>query len=166
MSKERPQPQDVYGFTDREQLFGFITDRRFRAIVADEQTTVHQLKLTTNSYGEFVFVVTSRGAGTARTSVTFYGLGYHEYRERWLTDEWFWYHANAFPDVLIQQLSKAEVEELLRDRRGQMPPEASQPAQTTRGRLFEMLADLTDEDGALSELEDLGDWLDDWFPDE
>ena len=36
------------------------------------------------------------------------------------------------------------------------------PAQTDRGRIFEMLADLMDEDGALAEMEDLdmlGIWL-------
>jgi len=41
-----------------------------------------------------------------------------------------------------------------------MRPDAVQPAQSARGRLFEMLADLTDEDGALAELEDLGDAAD------
>ena len=30
-----------------------------------------------------------------------------------------------------------------------------------RGKLYEMLADLTDEDGALTELEDLGELFDD-----
>ena len=32
------------------------------------------------------------------------------------------------------------------------------PAQSKRAQLFEMLAELTDEDGAITELEDLGFW--------
>ena len=39
--------------------------------------------------------------------------------------------------------------------------------QTDRGRLFELLADLTDEDGAWAELqdmEDVADWLGDECP--
>ena len=36
---------------------------------------------------------------------------------------------------------------------------ARHDAQTNRGRIFELLADLTDEDGAYTEMEDLPHWL-------
>jgi hypothetical protein len=49
MSKEHPQPQDVYGFTEREQLWDRITDERFSSIIADEQTQVHRIELSSNT---------------------------------------------------------------------------------------------------------------------
>ena len=44
-------------------------------------------------------------------------------------------------------------------------PHVRSDTQIARGRLFEKLADLTDEDGAYAELQDLGD-LSDWLGDE
>ncbi len=165
MSQERPQPEDVYGFTERERLWERITDERFNAIIADEQTAVHQIELSTNNYGEFLFVATSRGVGDRRACITFFGLGLHEYRERWITDEWFWYRANGLPEVLRREIAKEEVEAILRERRAEIAGYASQHTQSGRGKLFEMLADLLDEDGAISEIEDLGDDLADWLSD-
>ena len=40
--------------------------------------------------------------------------------------------------------------------------DANQHTQTRRGEVFDILADLTDDDGALAEMEDLGS-LDDWL---
>ena len=42
--------------------------------------------------------------------MTFYGLGFHEHRERWITDEWFWYQANLTPELYSKQLSREEVQ--------------------------------------------------------
>lgn len=89
-------------------------------------------------------------------------MGYHESRERWITKHWNWYRANSFPDTLKQQINLEEAQELLEQRRTEIAPYLSEDTQTSRGRLFEILADLTDEDGAYTELEDLGDaanWL-------
>jgi hypothetical protein len=44
----------------------------------------------------------------------------------------------------------------------EISPHISDKTQTNRGQLFEMLADLTDEDGALAEIQDLGH-LEDWL---
>jgi hypothetical protein len=165
MSKEHPQPQDVYGFTGREQLWDRITDDRFNSIIADEQTQIHQIELSSNNYGEFLFVATSRGAGDRRVSVTFFGLGYHDYRERWIADEWFWYRANEFPELLKRQVRKEEAQEVLRQRRAEIASYTGQQTQSKRGKLFEMVADLTDDDGAISEMEDMGDDLVDLLSD-
>lgn len=159
MSMEN-RPENPFGFTDREQLFDRITDGRFRAIIGDEQTAIHEVKLSTNSYGEFLFVTASRPSSQERALVTFWGLGQHEYRERWLTKEWFWHRSNPFRETFSQSVSKQEAEEIIQARREEIAPYVSQNVQSGRGRLFEMLADLTDEDGALTEIEDMGDLAD------
>jgi hypothetical protein len=165
MSKEHPQPEEAYDFTEREQLWDRLSDARFQVIIADDGTTIHEIELAANNYGEFLFVSTSRPAGERRACVTFFGLGYHEHRERWLTKEWFWYRGNAFSQVMNKTVSKEEAEQFLQQRREEIAPLVGKTTQTGRGKLFEMLADLTDEDGALTEIEDLGDDLADWLSD-
>ncbi|MBZ0308582.1 MAG: hypothetical protein K8I82_21120, partial [Anaerolineae bacterium] len=81
MSAERPQPTEPYRFTERQQLFDRISHRRFMDIIADEQTAVHKVEVSSNTYGEFLFVSTSRAGEGKRVYITFYGLGYHDYRE-------------------------------------------------------------------------------------
>jgi hypothetical protein len=94
--------------------------------------------------------------------MTLYGLGYHEQRERWITREWFWYQAEPYSDVLSMKISKEEAQELLKQRMEDIAPYVDLDTQSERGKLFEILADLTDEDGALAEMEDL-ESLDNWL---
>jgi hypothetical protein len=64
--------------------------------------------------------------------------------------------------MLSKKLEKEEARDLIEQRIEEIKPYISDDTQTNRGRLFELLADLTDEDGALAELQDLGhlaDWL-------
>ena len=160
MRKERPQPPEPFSFTEREQLYSRISHERLQALMEDEQTTIHKVELSANLYGEFVFLTVSRPEGDKPQLWTLFGLGYHEHRERWLTQEWSFFRANPFPETLDQRVSKAEAQELLRERQEEIAPYATQDTQTGRGKLFEMLADLTDDDGALAEMEDLGDLWD------
>jgi hypothetical protein len=161
MSQERPQPNDEgFGFTEQERLFDRVTDERFRALIEDERTTIHKVELSSNSYGEFLFVTASRPAGESRAVAVFWGYGFHDYRERWLKDEWFWYESPAYSDTMEQTLSREEAQERLKQRLEEIAPYLGDQQQTERARIFEMLADLSDEDGALADLEEMEDWLD------
>jgi hypothetical protein len=157
---EVPLPQHGFGFTEHEQLYSRVSDARFRAILADDGTVIHRVDPSSNSFGEFLFVTVSRPEDGRRALVTFYGLGLHEPRDRWLVREWFWYPANPFPETMQQQVSRQDARALLEQRRQWITPFVTEEPQSERGRLFEMLADLTDDDGALAELEDLGDLAD------
>ena len=161
-NKEKPQPGDPFGFTEQEKLWDQIGDRRMRAILEEAGTTIHKIEVDSNSYGEFAFVTVSREVDGQRSMVTLWGLGYHEYRERWIADHWRWYQGNPFPTILAQQMTLEEAQEVLERRRQEIAPYLAEETQSQRGRLYELLADMTDEDGALAELEDLGeaaDWL-------
>lgn len=166
MSHERSAPSlrlgpgTEFGFTDREQSFDRVSHERLIGFLDDQATVVHRVEESSNSYGEFLFVTVSRPSATHKLCVTFFGLGFHEHRERWVIDEWYWYHANVFPDTFEHHIPNDEAKALIQQRLGELRPYAVQPIQSARGRLFEMLADLTDEDGALAELEDLGDAAD------
>ena len=91
--------------------------------------------------------------------MTFYGYGFHQFRERWFTNEWYWYQSNFRSEMMREKISKDEADELLKQRLESIEPFFESTTQSERGRLFELLADLTDEDSAHAELQDLGD---DW----
>jgi hypothetical protein len=156
------RPYEVFGLTEKERLHWRVNQERFEEILDDSATFIHEIEESSNNFGEFLFLTTSRQGEQGRVFMTFYGLGYHKYRERWITDEWFWYQANPLPDLLSQRLEKEEAQELLQERLEIIQPNIRPDTQTERGKLFELLADLTDEDGALAELQDienLADWL-------
>ena len=101
MKQEAPRPTDYsFSFSEREQLYYRISHERFLALFADEKTTIHRIEVSYNNYGEFLFVTTSREAEHGRQPITFYGLGFHDHRGRWISKEWFWYKANAHPVTL------------------------------------------------------------------
>jgi len=156
------RPYEVFGLTKKEVLSWCVDHERFEEIFNDDQSIIHEVKDSSNHFGEFLFVTTSRPGDQDRICMTFYGLGYHEYRERWIIDEWFWYQVNPIPDTLRKKLEKEEAKEIISQHREEIWSDVRLDTQTERGRLFEFLADLTDEDGALAEFEDiehLADWI-------
>lgn len=161
-TERQPQPAEIYGLTENEQLFDRVSHERFQKIASDLETRIHQIQVSTNNYGEFLFVTTSRTVNNSRAHLTFWGLGYHEYRERWISEEWFWYQGFPSPDLDKMTLIKGEVTELINQHEQEIASLQGSTVQTEHGKLFDMLADLTDDDGALSELEDLQDLFDDF----
>jgi len=149
------EPHEIYGFTEQEYLFSRVNQKRFQEIINDEKTIIHTIQESSNDFGEFLFVTTSRPGDKGQVALTFYGQGYHENRERWITNEWFWYEANTDPEKMQQKIEKEKAGELIKQHMDSIQPYIQEDVQTDRGRLFETLADLTDEDGTLAEMEDL-----------
>jgi hypothetical protein len=161
MGIERPQPSGSFEFTDHERLYDRIGHERFMAILSAEQTAVHFVEASSNNYGEFLFVTMSQPRGDNRTYLTFWSLGFHEQRERWITHEWQWYDFHPGRHTIPPTIPKADAQTTIQARIDEIAPNiVNPPHQSRRAQLFEMLADLTDEDGATTELEDLGIWDD------
>lgn len=156
---------EAFGLTSQEDLFDRVSDARFMEIISDGKTQVHSIAADYNSYGEFLFVTLSRPSPLQPAVATFYGLGFHEHRERWYTNHWSWYAANFFPEQIAKIIPKAQAQDMIEKRRAEIAPLVIPAERSPRARLYEMLAELTDEDGALSELEDLGDMAD-WLLDD
>ena len=155
MSKEHLQPTEPFRFTESEKLWERISDNRLKALMDDPQTNIHKVSVDSNSYGEFLFVTVSRPEEGRQQVLTLFGYGYHDFRERWYTQEWAWFRANPFSETLEQRLTREEAEELLQARQEDIAPYVERDTQTARGKLFKMIAELTDDDGAIAELEDL-----------
>ena len=142
--------------TEQEKLYDRVSHPRFMALVAQDDVSVHEVTETTNAFGEFLFVTLSSQAKPPGHLLTFFGLGYHEQRERWITEYWQWYESHRKAEQL-GIMSKREALEKIKAREElvrSLAAEADPPSR--RGRLYSLLAYLTDEDGALAEMEDLG----------
>lgn len=151
----QPKPAELFGFTETEQLYWRVDQERFQNILLDEQTTIHKAIESHNNYGDFLFVTVSRpGKDQERISMTFYGLGFHDYRERWIKDEWFWYQSDWNPEKDKEILDKADFADILQKRMDEIGSLVQLNTQSQLGAIFELLADLTDEDGAIAEMED------------
>lgn len=155
----RVTPAEAFNLTEREQLFDRVSHERLLEILSDPKTQVHALEKSHNNYGEYLFVTLSRPGGKQRVFLTFYGLGYHEYRERWVYEDWYWYESVRGAGLERQRVPRDAARQQIDERHRECQASARHDAQTNRGRIFELLADLTDEDGAYTEIEDLPYWL-------
>jgi len=159
----RRSAEEEFGLTERERLWDRVSHKRFMGILDEPETKVHRIEESLNNYGEYLFVTISRPGAERRTLMTFWGLGYHEYRERWIVDEWRWYQ--PMRGIEKESIPHEVARDLIEERRRTLQRYGQENTQTRRGQMFEMLADLTDEDAAYTEMEDLGD-LNDWLLDD
>jgi hypothetical protein len=163
---QRPAFAEAFDLTEREVLFNHLTDTRLQSLLDQPDLLIHSAEVDSNSYGEFLFLTLSKAYQGKRFTLTCYSLGWHEEREEWIQGSWAFYQNNPLEALAQKTLSKAEVQTLLKGRQAEVTAwsQAVTPP-LRRALLFRLLADLTDEDGAHSELEDLGDGLD-WLHDE
>jgi hypothetical protein len=146
---------EVFGLTESEDLYDVVSDTRFRELLERPDIDVVDAHIDSNSFGEYLFVTLRRQHNGQTFCISCYGLGFHEQREQWIIDHWRWYSANLRSGI---PLSKQRVLETIQQRRVDILPEAPHAeASSQRALLFAFVADLTDEDGALSELEDRGE---------
>ena len=153
----RRSAEEEFGLTERERLWDRVSHKRFMGILDEPGTKVHRIEESLNNYGEYLFVTVSRRGTEKRILMTFWGLGYHEYRERWIVDEWYWYQ--SMRELESERVPRETARQMIEERRRTLLAYGQQNTQTRRGQVFEMLADLTDEDGAYTEMEDLPEWL-------
>ncbi len=151
-----PRATEAFGLTEREQLYYRLSDKRFRAILTDPATTIHQVSLSLNTFGEYVFVTVSREIKGQRAILTMYSLGYHQQREQWIVDHWYWYSSHPMTTLTQQRVPLAEAQRLIQQRREEIQASITDDAPSQRAVLFALLAEVTDEDSAMTELEDLG----------
>lgn len=155
-----PTHEEVFEFSENERLFGRVSMVRFWEIVGSDRTRVHNAEVSNNNYGVFLFVTTSRRKGEDPTLVTFWGLGWHDFRERWLYDTWFYHRSDPLGGILQLGLSKAELRQVIQERIQEIEPYIHENTQSRRGRLFEEIANLSDDDATYADLMDGSlDWL-------
>lgn len=159
MSNPERHPDRLYGFTEEEYGSYRVSEDRFREFLDHPRTRVHEVALSENDYGTFLFITTSRPKETGRERVTFWGCGFHELRDRYITGEWHWYRGMAFDNLRDQEIPKDEVMEQIEQRRKEIAERSARHQQSPEGQMFEFLAEMTDDDTARADMEDLDDVL-------
>jgi hypothetical protein len=142
---------DMKVFTDREQLYSKVTHARFLAILRDKRALIVSSHRSYNNYGEFRFVtVTMRrkypGQPAFREAITFYGNGYHEYRDITSPDWCFSVGNSGIYRNDPVMVKRSVISEIASERAGMCFD--SKPTNNA----FTFLADMGDDDGAYSEL--------------
>lgn len=153
--KEQLAPQSCFSFTDREKLYDKVSHNRLVALLMQPDIDVHEVELSTNSFGEYLFVTLSCRAEQPKKLWIFWGLGYHEYRERWIVDTWQWFESFRQAEQL-PKVSKQEAYMQIKEREAFVRAQVNPATSSRSAQMYELLAEFTDEDGALAELEDLG----------
>jgi hypothetical protein len=156
-----------FAFSETELLSGEITHARLMRLLHESSTSVLSIKETTNSYGEFLFVTVAGDTPCVTPAesplpeqvnhfvITFWGLGFHDARECWLTDLWRW-HVAQFTDANMPAIDKVACLNQIEARLQICRAEAAHTSSpSSRAQAFTFFAELGDEDGALTELEDL-----------
>src|SRR4051794_5908978 len=103
--QEKPSPPNdptqerytAFGFTYKENLYDMVGHKRLLELIQAEETIVHQAQVSSNNYGEFLFITASRPKGDKREVASFWGLGFHDRRDRYILDEWNWYISSLHP---------------------------------------------------------------------
>ena len=147
-------PDNKFEFlTEDEKLWDRVSHKRFLKIL--QRFEIDHITFDYNSYGYFMFV----GLKISKTVyIEFWGLGYHEDRDRYYVDEWnfnydsycrdsYWYKENIPAETAIKQIEtrKKEIELL-----------AIKHKQSEHGSLFEELAEIADDDGVSNFFVDMG----------
>lgn len=153
---ERETRREAEWLTDAEQLDERLNHSRLVGVLQRRDVIVHTVKDDHNAFGEFLFVTVSRKT-THPKAITFYGLGYHEYRERWLVNDWRFYESVLLNPTGLEVLSKAEALKIIAEREAEVRREAKPELRSGQALLYELLAELGDEDSALADMEDM-DW--------
>lgn len=109
------------------------------------QSVIRSYNIDYNSYGEFLFIdFTYKGNG-----YTVYSYGLHEYRKQIFKENWKIFSGTSFHSDKEIQLS--EILKAIEERK-KVVDRMKSPDQDNESYMYNELADVCDEDGAMSEL--------------
>ena len=146
-------------FTDDEDLFDKITLKRAKEIIQKDDVLVYSSEISFNTYGEFLFITfTFADLCNEERIFVIHGLGEHCERERWVGD----FNINTGQEYNIRDTVPIDKGEVLKqiNERAKLKKHYTYE-QSYRGELYDILADIGDEDGAASILEDYDFMLED-----
>lgn len=140
--------------TDKEHLWDKISYDRMKELLNDPKIVVLDYSIDYNSYGEFFFI-TLKHKDDDEKYFTFFGLGLHEGRNRWM-DEFTFYTMYKNDYTKYPMPSKAETMISLNDWEGEFKRQRKNYIErygNKPNRLYEEIADMSDDDFAMSQLD-------------
>ncbi|MFA5937130.1 MAG: hypothetical protein WC822_04605 [Candidatus Paceibacterota bacterium] len=143
------ESDNVWGLTEAEILHDTVSHKRLKHLIRTCDKVVYN-KRSENDYGEFRFVHIVKG----KHCLTAYGNGYHERRDKVMAD-WAIFSANEFlyvkqPPCHSQEEAIAQIDA---ERDAMQIEEKAKLPNSPEGSRFAFIADLTDDDFAMTETE-------------
>lgn len=144
--------RNPFGITKDEALWDRVTFERVKELVRHPQAKVVDCSRGANNWGEFRFVTLVIG----EYALCVYGHGWHEYKEEYVSG-WSVNCANYWKEYKEHPgLNKGQVIRELEAEAPDYEPVTRTKRKSESAYLFSMLAEMGDEDGAYTELQDLG----------
>lgn len=158
----------MFTFTEDELRDERVSHARFTQLLNDQATKIHVVKLSENNYGEWLFATLSarvpplyafapKPAKAQSRCITFWGMGFHDAREEWTCESWRMFEAGLLtPGSNTPTIPKTQAWSTINERRAfclAQAPSAAKPS--AEAQAFSFFAELGDEDGAASMLEDM-----------
>lgn len=134
---------------ENENLFNKVSYRRLIEILNKDEVNILRFTKSTNSYGSFQFI--NIQINDCKEYLTFYGLGLHEYRNRYYIDE-FHVYSNYNIEKNVEILDKIQVIKDLKKlyRKIRKDTRSIKLNRTTDDVMFDQLADMADDDAVIS----------------
>ncbi len=125
MPPETDQPKPDFGFTDTERLLERLSHERLMVFLQDPRTAIHHIEVSTQEAGEFLYLTLSQRVGEERLFLTFWGLGFDQQRQEWLTGEWRWYPTGQLLHMLPQAIAVEDAQAFLDERLAAISPDVT-----------------------------------------
>jgi len=155
MAYVSPGEKIPFGLTENEMLFDRVTAKRLKEIINNKNYRLVYNKRDTNNYGEFRFITLTDG----KEAITFWGNGFHEMRDCFYTKTWFFY-INPIQEwgkkfyKPVDDSHKKHAIQIVDFEAEELEEDAREHHQSKEGKVFTCVANLTDDDAAMSMLED------------
>jgi len=142
-------------FNEEENLWSSLSYDRIKEILLRPEIRVLSFSLSENSYGRFWFLTID--TKDSRDKIVFHGLGHHELRNRYILDKFDYYCPCKFPEEKIDVLDKDTIINKLEAEYVKFKRycQANPLERDSHDKMFEQLADMSDDDAALSMMEDM-----------
>lgn len=141
--------------TEDESLWDRISFFRFKEIIANARTEILKVERSTNNFGNFLFITLRY----KRKHITFFGFGLHEARNQYYYNSLSFYTGNDWMYKDMEPISKIDALKII-NVEYEKYKRLSKKEKPIPNETFCLLADMADEDGALSLLEDYGGEID------
>ena len=133
--------------TEKEKLFDRVSHERLIEFINNRKNKIVDFKRDSNSYGEFLFVTLQFPQDLY---MTFYGAGFDDNRDKYILDYWRFYDGSKKEGNFKKKKVLSEIE----TERKNLEALTKDHKQSLGGKIFSIVADLTDEDGAIAEFDD------------
>lgn len=151
----RYEHEKRFGITEDEHMWKRISYNRLLEIIKQDDVHVVGMGRDTNSYGEWNFIELEKDGPGPR--IEFYGHGWHEHKEKFLVNNWSYYRVGSYNQPEEHLDKKYVLQELQKEHK--MYTERAKTAsgrRSEKAKIFSLLAETSDEDGALTMMEDMG----------